>query len=104
MTRMAGELDWAGEQTAIPFRSGTATRIQQPWYILVDAEGRTGIGDLLEQLVRVLLPVATDQKVGSSSPSERARSEASYRIRKGPFSLFWEPRWEPRAQGATGTC
>jgi hypothetical protein len=35
--------------------------VQQPWYIQVDADGRTGIGDLLKQLIRARLPVATDQ-------------------------------------------
>jgi hypothetical protein len=42
--------------------------------------------------------LATDQKVGGSSPSERARSEAPCQIRKGPFCCSWEPRWEPRAR------
>jgi hypothetical protein len=40
-----------------------SSEVQQPWRIQVDAGGRTGTSDLLKQLVTLLLPVATDQKV-----------------------------------------
>jgi hypothetical protein len=57
-----------------------SSRVQQPWCMQGDAGGRIGTGDLLKQLVTLRLPVTTDQKVGGSSPSERARSEASTRL------------------------
>ena len=41
-----------------------------------DADGRIWMRDLLKRLIRNLLPVTTDQKVGGSSPSERASPEA----------------------------
>ena len=52
-----------------------SSRVQQPWCMQGDAGGRIGTSDLLKQLVRLRLPVTTDQKVGGSSPSERARSK-----------------------------
>ena len=38
-----------------------SSRVQQPWHIQMDAGGRIGTSYLLKPLVRVLLPVATDQ-------------------------------------------
>ena len=38
----------------------------------------------------------TDQKVGGSSPSERAQVTGPYPLREGPFWCRWEPCWEPR--------
>jgi hypothetical protein len=55
-----------------PLGQRYSSEVQQPWRIQVDAGGRVGTSDLLKQLVRRRLPVATDQKVGGSSPSERA--------------------------------
>jgi hypothetical protein len=39
----------------------------------------------------------TDQKVGGSSPSERAQVTGPLLVQQRAFLLFWEPRWEPRA-------
>ena len=46
-----------------------SSRVQQPWCIRADAGGRIGMSDLLKQLVRMRLPVATDLKVGPGCPS-----------------------------------
>ena len=54
-----------------------SSEVQQPWYMQVDAGGRTRMGDLPKYLIRVRLPVTTDQKVGGSSPSERASELAT---------------------------
>ena len=70
-----------------------SSRVQQPWCMQGDAGGRMGTSDLLKQLVRMRLPVATDQKVGGSSPSERAapcvtcvKHDEGPRRPRGPFS------------------
>src|ERR1700690_4130954 len=39
--------------------------------------------------------LTTDQKVGGSSPSERAQLTGPLPIRQGPVFALWEPRWEP---------
>jgi hypothetical protein len=44
-----------------------SSRVQQPWCIQVDAGGRVGMSDLLKQLIRTRLPVATDQKVAAGT-------------------------------------
>ena len=49
-----------------------SSQVQQPWYIQVDAGGRIGTSDLVKQLVRLRLPVATDQKVRVQSASAGA--------------------------------
>lgn len=36
--------------------------VQHPWYMQVDAGGRVGIADLVKQLIRLLLPIATAHK------------------------------------------
>jgi hypothetical protein len=54
-----------------------SSRVQQPWCMQGDGGGRMGTSDLLKQLVRVCLPRTTDQKVGGSSPSERASERAT---------------------------
>jgi len=64
----------------------------------VDADGRVGIGDLLKQLVRLRVPVATDQKVGGSSPSERAQVKGPLADPEGAFLLLLVA-----TLGATGT-
>ena len=46
---------------------GYSSRVQQPWYIQGDADGHIGTSDLLKQLVRRRLPVATDQMVPAAS-------------------------------------
>jgi hypothetical protein len=43
------------------------------------------IRDLLKQLVRMCLPITTDQKVGGSSPSERAQLSGRFRSWKRPL-------------------
>jgi hypothetical protein len=40
-----------------------SSRVQQPWSMQGDAGGRTGTSDLLKQLIRMHLPVATDHMV-----------------------------------------
>jgi hypothetical protein len=62
-----------------------SSRVQQPWCIQGDADGRIGTSDLLEQLVRRRLPVATDQKVGGSSPSERAQVKGRLPLSNRPL-------------------
>ena len=51
-----------------PFGQRYSSGVQQPWYIRVDAGGRIGTSDLVKQLVRLRLPVATDQKVARWFP------------------------------------
>ncbi len=72
---MARETDMTGRKP-VPGELGRydpySSRVQQPWCMQADAGGRTRTSNLLKQLVRRRLPVATDQKVGGSSPSERA--------------------------------
>src|SRR5262245_37184309 len=51
--------------------------------------------------------LATDQKAGGSSPSERAQVTGPYPLLGGAFSCRWEPCWEPQqpvqAQTAPGS-
>ena len=54
----------------------------------VDAGGRAGMSDLLKQLASLRLPVATDQKVGGSSPSQRAQVRGPLPDPEGAFLLL----------------
>ena len=54
----------------------------------MDAGGRIGTSDLLKRLIRMRLPVATDQKVGGSSPSERAQVRGPLPDPEGAFLLL----------------
>jgi hypothetical protein len=61
--------------TIFPFRQRYSIRVQQPWYIQVDAGGRIGMSDLLKQLVRLRVPVTTDQKADLSQLQFPARGQ-----------------------------
>ena len=56
------------------------------------------MSDLLKQLASLRLPVATDQKVGGSSPSERAQVRGPLPDPEGAFLLLLGA-----TLGATGT-
>ena len=90
-------------RTIYPFGQRYSSGVQQPWYIQVDAGGRIGTSDLLKQLVRLCVPVTTDQKVGGSSPSERAhRSDPCHAPIANPaLALAVDSSWAGDPAGAS---
>jgi hypothetical protein len=80
-----------------------SSEVQQPWYMQVDAGGRTRMGDLPKYLIRVRLPVTTDQEVGGSSPSERThRSDPCHAPVANPaLALAVDSSWAGDPAGAS---
>lgn len=64
-------------------RTGYSSRVQQRGYIHVDAGGCIGTSDLLKQLIRMRLPLATDQKVQVSPSPQLALYVARHHYRIG---------------------
>jgi len=65
-----------GARTIFPFGQRYSSQVQQPWRIQADAGGRAGMSDLLKQLVRRRMPVATSE--GWGFESLRARQASGY--------------------------